>query len=46
MIGDNPRADVEGAEAVGIRGILIDRTGADDRAARTVRSLEEVATWL
>jgi putative hydrolase of the HAD superfamily len=46
MIGDNPRADVEGAEAVGIRGILIDRTGTEDRAARTARSLEEVAKWL
>jgi putative hydrolase of the HAD superfamily len=27
-VGDNIRDDVEGAEAVGIRGILIDRTGA------------------
>jgi putative hydrolase of the HAD superfamily len=27
-VGDNIRDDVEGAEAVGIRGILVDRTGA------------------
>lgn len=28
MVGDNPRADVEGGRAVGLRPVLIDRTGA------------------
>lgn len=48
MVGDNPHADVEGAEAVGIPGILVRRDGspAETHAARTVRSLEEVAEWL
>ncbi len=54
-VGDNLRDDVEGAEAVGIRGILIDRTGAraayfgpaPDRAAPiVVRSLLEIPDLL
>jgi putative hydrolase of the HAD superfamily len=28
MVGDNPRADIEGGRAVGLRPVLIDRSGA------------------
>ena len=54
-VGDNIRDDVEGAEAVGIRGILIDRTGArtpnfgpapDGHPPLLVKSLLEVPDLL
>ena len=33
MVGDNPIADIAGAESVGIRGLLV-RTAADDGPGR------------
>lgn len=47
MVGDNPHADVDGAEAAGIPAILISRKGHANRTApRTVRTLTEVGGWL
>ena len=43
MVGDNPRADVEGAEAVGIPAILIRREGP---AARRAPDAESAATMI
>ncbi len=40
MVGDNPDADVLGAEAVGIPAILVRRE--DDRVARQVSDLFSV----
>jgi len=42
MVGDNPRADVAGAESVGITGLLIDRSGQNDGCAKTLSSLRDV----
>ena len=38
MVGDNPRADVDGAEAVGIPAILIRRDGPAKRRAPDAES--------
>jgi FMN phosphatase YigB (HAD superfamily) len=32
MVGDSPEDDVAGAEAIGMRGVLIDREGKLERA--------------
>lgn len=46
-IGDHPRIDVEGAEAVGMRGILIDREGRyPDHPGTRVKTLSEVPPLL
>jgi len=50
-IGDDPVADVQGAQAVGMRGILCDRTGAlacdyaDARIARFTELPEALRRW-
>ncbi|MEM1450475.1 MAG: HAD-IA family hydrolase [Planctomycetota bacterium] len=41
-VGDSPRNDVEGARAVGIRAVLLDRAGRAPRGTAAVRSLAEV----
>ncbi|MGV3618577.1 MAG: HAD family hydrolase [Fimbriimonas sp.] len=41
-IGDNPLDDVEGAQAAGMRAVLIDRTGA---TAGAITSLREALIW-
>lgn len=46
MVGDNPHADVAGAEASGIPAILVDRTATVGPSARAVSCLSEVAGWL
>lgn len=43
MIGDNPVADVAGAEAVGIRAVLVRRPDVDDPAIRRAVTLHEAA---
>jgi FMN phosphatase YigB (HAD superfamily) len=44
MLGDNPAADVLGAEAVGIPAILVRRT--DERVTRSAHGLEEATRLL
>jgi len=44
MIGDSYRADIAGAEAVGITGVLVRRT--DPRAGRCCPGLRELEDWL
>jgi HAD superfamily hydrolase (TIGR01549 family) len=44
-IGDNPVDDVQGAQAVGLRAILLDRTGASPGALRSLDELEEHPIW-
>jgi putative hydrolase of the HAD superfamily len=45
LVGDTPEADVEGARAVGVRPVLLDRTGAGTvPGVAAIRSLEELAT--
>ncbi|HVE81154.1 MAG TPA: HAD family hydrolase [Candidatus Dormibacteraeota bacterium] len=46
MVGDSLRDDVQGAEAVGIRGILVDRRGRYPRHKSRVTSLREVKKLL
>ncbi|HSH80567.1 MAG TPA: HAD family hydrolase [Herpetosiphonaceae bacterium] len=48
MVGDSLRADVEGAEAVGIPAILVQRekTQASIAATRVVTTLQEVGEWV
>ena len=46
MVGDNPVADVAGAEAAGIPAILIQRGGDAAAAPRTVTTLADVARWV
>ena len=47
MVGDNPKADIAGAEAAGIPAILVrrDETEADD-VSRRVRDLHDVERFL
>src|SRR4051812_8098997 len=42
-VGDTPEADIAGARAAGLRPILIDRTGADPAAIRTLTELIPLA---
>ncbi len=41
-IGDSLEADVRGAEAVGMRAVLIDRAGNDQRGCPVIRDLREI----
>jgi putative hydrolase of the HAD superfamily len=46
-VGDHAVKDLDGAAAAGIRGILIDRTGASERAGvESIRSLREIPSLL
>jgi FMN phosphatase YigB (HAD superfamily) len=42
MVGDNPRDDVDGAKAAGIRSILLDSNGYDSGADAVVPSIRDV----
>ena len=44
MVGDNVVADVLGAEAVGVQGVLVRRR--DPRAARFAETLDELDAFL
>jgi 2-haloalkanoic acid dehalogenase type II len=46
MVGDNLRDDILAAEAVGMRGILIDRTSERDKHPERVRDLRELEVLL
>jgi putative hydrolase of the HAD superfamily len=41
-VGDTPTDDLEGARAAGMRAALIDRAGAGNRQAGTIRSLNDI----
>lgn len=41
-VGDNPEADISGAQAAGIHGILIDRSGSDTEMNGRITSLGEL----
>lgn len=43
MVGDSITDDIEGARAVGIRAILLDRDGVHDSGPDVIRSLSELA---
>jgi len=45
-VGDSVRNDVAGAQAAGIRGLLVARGGEAPPGVETVRSLEEVASLI
>jgi FMN phosphatase YigB (HAD superfamily) len=42
MVGDSPRDDVAGAQAIGMRALLLDRTGLHPDAAERIESLAEL----
>jgi putative hydrolase of the HAD superfamily len=46
MVGDSPEDDVEGARAMGMRAILLDRTGRHPEAAERIESLFELQAAL
>jgi putative hydrolase of the HAD superfamily len=46
MVGDSFHDDVIGAQAAGIAGILLDRSGASNKPAPTIRSLAELPAAL
>jgi HAD superfamily hydrolase (TIGR01549 family) len=46
MVGDSYHDDVRGAQAAGIIGILLDRSGASTKPAPTIRSLAELPAAL
>lgn len=46
FVGDSVDNDVRGAEAAGLRGVLVQREGEPPPGVETVRSLEEIAALL
>jgi phosphoserine phosphatase len=42
MIGDNPLRDVAGAQAAGLRGVWVDRTGGDDHGVAADARVEDL----
>lgn len=46
FIGDDPRWDIAGPETMGMRPILIDRTGTSTHPCHTIRSLHELPALL
>jgi FMN phosphatase YigB (HAD superfamily) len=46
MVGDSYHDDVRGAQAAGIVGILLDRSGGSTKPAPTIRSLAELPAAL
>ena len=46
MVGDTIADDVEGARAVGMRAILVDRAGLYDEVPDRIRDLSSLATSL
>ena len=46
FVGDDPKADYEGAEAAGMKPILIDREGIIHGDYRRIRDLREIAEYL
>jgi FMN phosphatase YigB (HAD superfamily) len=46
MVGDSLTQDIDGARGVGMRGVLVRRSGTDESAVHTdvpvIRSLEEL----
>jgi len=46
FVGDNPEADYKGAEAAGLRPLLIDRSGKIHGPYRKIRDLREIINYL
>lgn len=46
MVGDNPVADVAGAEALGIRGVLVRRPDVDDPVVRSTPNLADAVALI
>jgi putative hydrolase of the HAD superfamily len=46
FVGDHPRWDVAGAQAMGMDAVLIDRWGSGSTAAGAISGLDELGGWL